>query len=77
MSETITECPNCGFDEYYLVCRMSGTGASHYRYDGGEAENSQMHDCLKYTDGKIAYCSNCQKKLGHINKIKPVGDNTP
>jgi hypothetical protein len=60
------ECPDCGYDEYYVICRMSGIGECHSRFDGGEADNTHLHDPLTYTENKTAYCGDCRKRLGII-----------
>lgn len=63
----ITECPYCGHDEYYVNYRYSGVGAYRHRFDGKEAENGDMYDCLKDTVvGKFAYCCNCNKRIFRI-----------
>ena len=67
---SMNKCPFCGHDEYFVVCRMSGIGEYHYRYDGRDACNSTMHDCLGYTENKTMYCSQCRKKIGIKTKGK-------
>lgn len=63
----IAECPYCGHDEYYVNYRYSGTGAYRYRFDGEDAENGDMYDCLKGTViGKFAYCCRCEKRIFRI-----------
>ena len=63
----ISECPYCGYSEYYVNYRYSGVGIYRYRFDGEEAENEDMYDCLRNTTiGKFAYCCNCHKKIFRI-----------
>lgn len=66
-SLSITECPYCGYDEYYIRYRYSGEGVYRYRFDGEEVENGDMYDCLQdKVVGKFAYCCNCEKKIFRI-----------
>ena len=64
LNEGLSQCPHCGCKEYYVFCRMSGKAPYHYRYDGETADNTHLHDYLKYTEQKTMYCSDCQKKIG-------------
>lgn len=74
--EKLERCPFCGFDEYYVKCRMSGRGEFSYNFDHTVATsgtNTDMHDCLKYTENKTMYCRNCNKKLGIKSEPKRKG----
>lgn len=63
----IAKCPYCGHDEYYVHYKYSGVGAYRYRFDGEEAENGDMYDCLKTTViGKFAYCCRCNRRIFRI-----------
>lgn len=60
----IEECPYCGSKEFYINQRVGGCIEYHYRFDGDEGENGQLHESLTYTDiGKFAYCSCCRKRV--------------
>lgn len=60
----IERCLYCGSEEFYINYRVSGYVEYHYRFDGAEGENGQLHDPLNYTYiGKFAYCSCCRKRL--------------
>lgn len=64
---SLTECPYCGYDEYYIKVHYSGTGICRLRFDGDLAENGDLYDCLKDTIvGKFAYCCNCDKRIFRI-----------
>lgn len=59
-------CPHCSSEEgYYLKTQIRGSCESRFTFDGefDEEGNSDMHDSLTYTDGKVAYCRTCQKRL--------------
>lgn len=62
--KTLSECPHCGYSEYFVKVRMHGSSEYNTRFDGAFGDNTDLHDCLKYTEGKIAYCTNCRKRLG-------------
>ena len=66
--EAVTVCPKCGYEEFYVSVRMSGRGQYMMRLDGGQGDNTQLHDCLKYTLGIIATCANCNKRLGKFEE---------
>ena len=60
----IRECPHCGSEEFYIKQYAHGNIEYHYRFDGEEGENGELHEPLSYTDtGKFAYCSECHKRL--------------
>lgn len=62
-------CPKCGSLEFYVVTRMSGVGQYHYHFDGTDAYNGELHECLTYRDGKTAYCAKCHKRLGRAEDL--------
>ncbi|WP_457748755.1 hypothetical protein [Sulfurimonas sp.] len=64
----LTECPLCGGDEYYVIARPIGTIITHYRFDGGDADNTEMYANLSDKPQKFVYCSNCQVKIARNNK---------
>lgn len=58
------KCPYCGCEEFYINQRAQGNLEYHYRFDGDEADNGELHEPLSYTNiGKFAYCSECSKRL--------------
>ncbi|WP_320958995.1 hypothetical protein [Hungatella effluvii] len=60
----VEKCPYCGSEEFYINERVSGRIEYHYRFDGDEGENGELHEPLNYTDtGKFAYCSCCRKRV--------------
>lgn len=71
----IFKCPHCGNKEqYYRVARISGKGAVQYRFDGMEADNTNMHDNLSYVEQKKAFCSQCHKEIRQLKKILAITD---
>lgn len=60
-------CPYCGFDEYYTKDRVYGTARFIRRFDGEEADNSEMFDYIIQKPGKVAYCQNCHRKIGNCD----------
>ena len=60
----VKKCPYCGGGEFYINQRARGNIEYHYRFDGNEGENGELHEPLNYTDiGKFAYCTDCRKRL--------------
>lgn len=63
----IDKCPHCGSDMgYYTKDYISGSCRYNHNYDGSQAYNGEMYDYLDHESGKIAYCSNCDKRLFKI-----------
>ena len=62
----LTECPFCGNDEFYTKEYWYGTIHYGERFDGEEANNSEMYDGLNYKKhtGR-AYCRFCNTYLGN------------
>lgn len=62
----LTECPFCGYDEFYTTLYLCGTTRYGECFNGDEAHNEQMYDslCTRRYTGK-AYCRNCEKYLGN------------
>lgn len=68
----IEQCPDCGCDEYYIRITFSGRGVYHFRFDGGSADNTHLHDTLNYRETTTRYCGQCDRKLPgkHTEKKK-------
>lgn len=66
--KVLDQCPHCGFDEYCVSVRMSGCGAYFRKFDGGSGDNTNLHDSLKYKEGRTVYCGSCRKRLGIIER---------
>ena len=61
------QCPYCGgVNGYYRKFYAHGHGQYNFTWDGDDALNTDMHNCLSYEDGKILYCQDCE----HAVKIK-------
>ncbi|EPQ6932490.1 hypothetical protein ACUVZD_000133 [Pseudomonas aeruginosa] len=61
--QTLSECPHCASEEFYVVQVYSGKGSYHRRFDGYTADNAQMYDCLSQRVGKRAFCSECHRPV--------------
>lgn len=61
----MNQCPHCGSDNgYYEKYTVSGNTICRHKFDGGEAENGDMHEGLSYKlRSKFAYCTACHKRL--------------
>lgn len=66
----LTECPFCGNDEFYTKDYIQGPTWYNQRFDGLDAHNENMYDCLHHTTGKRAYCNNCDSYLGELESGK-------
>ena len=62
----LTECPFCGNDEFYTKDYIQGPSWYFRRFDGKEADNTEMYDCTNHIQGKRAYCAKCNEYLGNI-----------
>lgn len=61
-------CPFCGNKEYYEKMKVSGISIYRSRFDGEEAENSEMYDGLYFNGSGRVYCSKCNRYLGNYQK---------
>ncbi|EOA3731036.1 TPA: hypothetical protein ACVFH3_006096 [Pseudomonas aeruginosa] len=61
--QTLSECPHCGADQFYVMQVYSGKGAYYRRFDGYSADNTEMYNCLDHRAGKRAFCSECDKPV--------------
>lgn len=68
----LTECPFCGGKEYYTKGYIQGPCYYNERFDGEEAENSEMYDSTTFTAGARAYCTDCKSYLGNLT-IDEIG----
>ena len=65
------KCPHCGSTEsYYLKYQVYGSAKCYFNFDGSEAENGDMYEYLQHKGGKVAYCSNCHKKICKAEELK-------
>lgn len=58
-------CPFCDNDVFYTKETVTGTINFNERFDGYEADNTEMYDSLSFTEGVRCYCRNCNKYLGN------------
>lgn len=62
----LTECPFCGCDEFYTTQYVYGTIHYRSRFDGTEADNSDLYEGLRNDKrGGRIYCEDCNKFLGN------------
>lgn len=61
--QTLSACPHCGGEEFYVMQVYKGKGAYHRRFDGYSADNTGMYDCLNVRVGKRAFCTDCHKPV--------------
>ena len=64
----LRECPFCGSDEFFEKQYAYGTILIRERFDGQEADNSDLYDKLNFRYSGRIYCSQCKRVLG--NRIK-------
>ena len=58
-------CPFCGNDEFYTNEYVFGSIRYAERFDGEEADNSELYDYLNTKNySSRAYCKKCGKYLG-------------
>lgn len=64
IDKNIKKCPYCEHDEYFTKETYKGTCEFRFRYDQGEADNSDMFDGAVYKRAsKYAWCCKCYKRL--------------
>ena len=70
----LTECPECGNDEFYTYELVKGKIAWREKFDpdcGEDAGNEHLFDHLQTTKKfKTVYCGNCQKKIAIDDREK-------
>lgn len=60
-------CPHCGSDnQFYILSTVSGKIAEHYLFNGERGDNTHMWDYVNTKPQKIAFCSECQRKIGTV-----------
>ena len=59
-------CPFCGCEEYYERRRATGIVRYYMRFDGKEANNSEMYGDLEYDCSGRVWCCDCDAYLGNI-----------
>lgn len=61
--QSLSACPHCGGDEFYVVETYSGRSNYFRRFDKGQAYNGHMYDSLNSKAGKRAFCAACDKPI--------------
>lgn len=64
----LTECPWCGSEEFYTHEYARGQIFFTERFDGGEADNTEMYSLLDFSYGVKAFCEDCGRYLGNRKK---------
>lgn len=60
----IKKCLHCGSEEgYYTKDYAKGNARTYYLANGEFGDNEAMYDNLDHRCGKVAYCSQCHKKM--------------
>ena len=63
----VIACPHCGnSEEFYIHECLKGKIYPRYRFDGGEADNTDLWTHVRSYPQKTAYCGICEKKIGTI-----------
>lgn len=63
----LKKCPFCGSDVFYSKTYVRGNLLYKYRFDGEEADNSELYDCLNnIRDTGKCYCFKCNEYLGDM-----------
>lgn len=57
-------CPFCGGAEYFARHVAHGAVTYFSRFDGAEADNSNMYAGLSYSGGQRVWCAECGKLIG-------------
>lgn len=69
---SINECPHWHSNEgYYIKVIYKGNGILRYNFDGSDAENDDMYDCLTDSESKYVYCLSCNKRLFKTDEMLP------
>lgn len=67
MTPELDKCPFCGDTTgFYRTGTVNGKYAYHYPFTERSADNTGLHDGLRYHENKSRYCSDCDKKLPKI-----------
>lgn len=69
-------CPFCGGAQYFERRAVRGAVTYFSRFDGKEADNSNMHEGLVYSGGKRVWCAECGKLLGdqEVDQLTPAAE---
>lgn len=58
-------CPFCGCEQFYEKQQVQGAIIFRSRFDGKEADNSEIYDNLIFKGSGRTYCDNCNHYLGN------------
>lgn len=61
-------CPFCGSEEFYEKRYARGPVWYFSRFDGGDADNSEMYSQLSYEGSGRVYCAECDRYLGNSDR---------
>lgn len=61
-------CPFCGSEEFCEKRYARGPVRYYLRFDGKEADNSEMYSSLSYGGSDRVYCAECDRYLGNPDR---------
>lgn len=69
-------CPFCGGMEYFERRCTHGSVTYFWRFDGKEADNTNMYANLVYSGGQRVWCASCGKLLGdqELDRLTPSAE---
>ena len=60
----LTECPKCGYDEFYQKQSVKGFIYPRRRFDETEADNTELYNSMSCGKlQKTIYCASCQEAI--------------
>jgi len=60
----VEQCKTCGCKEYIMKQKVSGFVYFRSRFDGDDADNTELHDDITYSNvWKFPRCENCGKRI--------------
>ncbi|WP_185345856.1 hypothetical protein [Listeria booriae] len=66
----ISECPHCESKfGYYEKIQISGRSRWYHKFDGKEADNTDVYQDTKFKYSKYTYCADCDKRLFKSEEI--------
>lgn len=61
----LKNCPKCESTAgFYVLVKIVRHSSDHFNFDGEYLDNTKIWDTIKTTQEKIAYCNQCNCKIG-------------